>query len=292
MADIRWQLSVFVSRWRNRLRYVVAAPRTYRNWWMIVLPKLGCTVVLELRNGLRYLVRPGKTDLAIVNEAAMLNPYLSAGYIQVPEDAVVVDVGANIGDFAMQMAQACPRGRVIGVEPVSEHVRLNAVQKLLNGFENVSCAHVALGDHEGFVEIHADGGHSSAYWGEGASEKVRLTTLACLMQEQGIDRITLLKLDCEGAEWDILPAAEDVLPRIDQICMEFHCAHGWTAEKLAVWLRERGYNVRHTSGSWNGLLWATRDPAKDSGSAISGNRQDRDKDPVAVPAGEQTGHTV
>jgi hypothetical protein len=78
------------------------------------------------------------------------------------------------------------------------------------------------------------------------------------MREQGLERIDLLKMDCEGAEWDILPEAEPVLPRIRQICMEFHCERGWTSERLAAWLRERGYRVWHTAGQWNGMLWAVR----------------------------------
>src|SRR5690349_6969834 len=133
MRGTLWKLSVLVSRWRNRLRYLLAAPVAYRNWWALVLPKLGVSVVLELRNGLRYLVRSGKTDLAVVNEAAILNPYLGPGYVTLMQDAIVVDVGANIGDFTMQSARLCPRGRVIAVEPVTEHVRMIEVQVLLNG---------------------------------------------------------------------------------------------------------------------------------------------------------------
>jgi hypothetical protein len=68
-----------------------------------------------------------------------------------------------------------------------------------------------------------------------------------------------LKLDCEGAEWDILPASEVVLPRVRQIAMEFHCERGWTVEKLANWLRSRGFVVRHTEGPGMGLLWARRE---------------------------------
>jgi hypothetical protein len=49
-----------------------------------------------------------------------------------------------------------------------------------------------------------------------------------------------------------------VLPRIQRIVMEFHCEQGWTPEKLASWFRERGYEVQHTPGPWNGLLWASR----------------------------------
>ena len=262
MPNFFWELSVLGSRWRNRLRYVFAAPSAYRNWWAMVLPKLGISVILELRNGLRYLVRSGRTDLGIINEAVILNPYLSGGLLAVSEDSIVVDVGANIGDFTMQAAQLCRLGRVIAVEPISEQARMLGIHVLLNDFDNVTHVHAALGGHEGQVDMHVEGGFSSAYWGGDNIEKVRMTTLPLLMREQRIQHIHLLKLDCEGAEWDILPAAEEVLPQIDQICMEFHNARGWTSDKLAQWLRERGYKVWHTSGSWNGLLWARRSEAR------------------------------
>src|ERR1700733_4542517 len=76
IMDMRWEFSCFVSRWRNRLRYLIRAPFVFKNWWAILLPKMGVSVVLELRNGLRYLVRAGTTDLSVVNEASMMNPYL------------------------------------------------------------------------------------------------------------------------------------------------------------------------------------------------------------------------
>jgi len=258
MADFRWQFSVFVSRWRNRSRYLVRAPFIYKNWWALPLPKLGVGVVLELRNGLQYVVRAGTTDLAVVNETSLADPYAVSGLDDLPEDAVVMDIGANIGDFSMKMAHARPSGRIYAVEPVSEHSRMIEVQKLLNQLGNVTNLHLALGAHEGEIEVHVEGGHSSSMWGRGPVEKVRLTTLARLMEEFNIETLDLLKLDCEGAEWDILLAAESVLPRVQRIVMEFHCLDGWTPEKMAEWLRQRGFGVQHTSGSWNGLLWAVR----------------------------------
>ncbi len=260
MNRVRWELSVFASRWRNRLRYLSAAPRLYRNWWAWPLPKLGIGVILELRNGLRYLVRPGTSDLAVLNEAVLRNPYLSPGYVQLREDAVVVDVGANIGDFTIQEVALCPRGRIYAVEPISQNARMIEVNKLLNGMSNIEVFPVALGADEGEITIHVAGSQSSSYFfsHQQPEETVRLITLPRLMQECGIERIDLLKLDCEGAEWDILPACSALLPRIDQICMECHPRDGWTAARLAAWLRDAGYQVRHTEGGWNGLLWATR----------------------------------
>ncbi len=87
MNQLRWKLLVFRSRWRDRLRYLLAAPHLYRNWWAWPLPKLGVSVVLELRNGLRYFVRSGSTDLAVVNEATTLNSYLGPGYLKLQEDS-------------------------------------------------------------------------------------------------------------------------------------------------------------------------------------------------------------
>jgi hypothetical protein len=87
-----------------------------------------------------------------------------------------------------------------------------------------------------------------------------------LLQEQQIHRVDLLKLDCEGAEWDILPSANEIFPKISQICMEFHLERGWTVERLAGLLRDGGFKVIHTSAGWNGSLWATR---PSSGAATS-----------------------
>jgi FkbM family methyltransferase len=258
MTRLTWVLSVALSRWRNRARYLLAAPRIYRNWWALPWPKLGVGVVLQLRNGLRYRVRPGTTDLAVINEASILNPYLASGHVQIRPDAIVVDIGANIGDFALQAAQLCSAGRVFAVEPVSEHVRMVEENVRLNGMGNVTCVRSAIGATDGTTEVRLRGNISSTRQGEGTAETVPVMTLERFLAEHGLERVDLLKMDCEGAEWDILPAAESVLPRVRQIAMEFHSAGVWTPVSLAAWLRERGYRVWHTAGPWNGLLWAVR----------------------------------
>jgi FkbM family methyltransferase len=252
---VNWTLSVALSRWRNRLTYVLRAPFAYRNWWAMVLPKLGYDTTLVLRGGTRYFVRAGTTDLSVVNELAFVDPYLGPGYVTIPTDATVVDIGANIGDFSVQAAVRCPQGRVVAIEPVADIGRMIDVQARLNGLTNVTWLPVAVGGREGEM---SSGELSALYRGSGDPWTVKVTTLPAVLAAQGISRVHLLKMDCEGAEWDILPAAEPVLPNIDQICLEFHCERGWTPEKLAAWLRERGYTVAHTAGPWNGLLWAWR----------------------------------
>jgi FkbM family methyltransferase len=256
-APLRWRLSVFRSLWRDRLRYVLNAPRVYENWWAMPLPKLGIDTVLRLRNGTRYHVRGGTLDLSVVNEQAFSNPYLGSGYVTLDADSIVIDVGANIGDFAVMAARQCPAGRVVAVEPLRSAGRMIEAQARLNRLNNITWVHAVLSDRNGTSA--ANRLNSQYDTAAGAAEQVESRTLPQLMADHQLERIDLLKLDCEGAEWDILPSAESVLPRVRQIAMEFHCERGWTVEKLAKWLRSRGFAVRHTEGPGMGLLWARRE---------------------------------
>lgn len=258
-----FRLVAFGYRLRFRIRYVLNVPRVFRNWWAWPLPKLGFDSVLELRNGLRFSVRAGTSDLTVLNEAAILNPYLGSGHIELSQDSIVVDVGANMGDFAIWAASLCPLGRVYAVEPMRESISALETNKALNSLQNIEIIQAALGDHEGEITLSIAGAESSAHFHPDAgtnTQTARLTTLPQLMRDYGLEKIDLLKMDCEGSEWDILPAAREVLPRIRQICMEFHLERGWTAEKLAEWLRSNGYEVWYSEGArWTGLLWARRD---------------------------------
>jgi len=249
-----WERSVLLSRWTHRLGYAFNAPRIYRNWWSVPLPKFGRDVVLELRSGIRYYVRGGTRDLSIVNEAAFADPYLANGFVRIAPDSVVVDIGANIGDFTVRAARAARAGRIIAVEPVESAGAMIATQARLNNLSNITWVHAAIGGSDGETDVtpvrnpYADSG----------SMRAPLMTLQRLMAEQYLDRIDVLKLDCEGAEWDIFPTSEPVLPRVRQICMEYHCERGWTPQRLGDWLINRGFEVTYTNGQWNGLLWARR----------------------------------
>ena len=58
-------------------------------------------------------------------------------------------------------------------------------------------------------------------------QTVATISLGALFEQNGIDRCAVLKLDAEGAEWDILPAtSEDTLGRIRHMRGEYHTVSG------------------------------------------------------------------
>jgi hypothetical protein len=74
---------------------------------------------------------------------------------------------------------------------------------------------------------------------------VAAVSLADALARLATDRVDLLKLDCEGAEYDILMrTTPDVLSRIDRIVMEYHDHRPDVRHPaLAAFLRHSGYRV-------------------------------------------------
>jgi FkbM family methyltransferase len=72
-------------------------------------------------------------------------------------------------------------------------------------------------------------------------ELVKTTSLPAILDEHHLDRVDLLKLDCEGAEYDIVFCAPDeVWARIDRIRMEYHNGR---VDELRSHLEARGYRL-------------------------------------------------
>lgn len=151
-----------------------------------------------------------------------------------------IDIGAHIGIIALALAADNPDLRIIAVEAVPENVeglRLNAAR---NGFDMTIIEAAAAAPKTKTVRLlwnyrtadHADQAYvdDSRYianifddaGSDGDWHTVKAVSLDTLMK--GLDRLTLLKVDCEGCEWQFLrsPRVADV----DLIIGEFHNGGG------------------------------------------------------------------
>jgi FkbM family methyltransferase len=88
--------------------------------------------------------------------------------------------------------------------------------------------------------------------------EVEAVTLEQIMDEYNLDRIDLLKLDCEGAEYDILyNAPTHLFDKIGMMTMEVHNGDvpRENLEDLKKFLTDLGYQIR-TRG--DDFVWAWR----------------------------------
>lgn len=141
------------------------------------------------------------------------------------KDLTVVDVGANQGMFSLLAAGLGAR-QVIAAEPSKDtFVRLQQnVAKSDYGSKIICLKKAVTGKKSGPVSLglHTKSGHNSVYKTGEASELVETVRFADLVSLAGDDRI-FLKMDCEGAEYDILFDSEPSLfDQVERIAVEIH----------------------------------------------------------------------
>ncbi|MCA1188424.1 MULTISPECIES: FkbM family methyltransferase [unclassified Saccharopolyspora] len=187
--------------------------------------------------------------------------YLRGG-VALPTDAVVVDVGANVGLFSLFVKRRCPAARILALEPMPETFR--ALRANLAGVDGVRAVRQAVGagaeDAVAFTYFPDLPGNSTRYPGTKELARQHPTAGALLadarevvlpvrrlsevLAEAGLpERIDLLKIDVEGAEADVLAGIDDRdWPRVRQVVAEVQ-GHRGEAEAVLELLRGKGFSA-------------------------------------------------
>lgn len=135
----------------------------------------------------------------------------------------VLDIGANIGAFALFASQQGAK-KVVAVEPVGTTFETLNENVERSGFAGISLVHGAAVTvpRDITINLHSDSGHNSMYELGVATEVVHGVEFGSLLNMFDGDDI-YLKVDCEGAEYDIiLGATKEQLDRVSDIVMEIH----------------------------------------------------------------------
>jgi FkbM family methyltransferase len=199
----------------------------------------------------------------------------------------VLDIGANMGLYALWMSPQIGSGRICCVEPTSafDTLQENVRRNKLSNVYTIRCAAGApdstleLLEYPEFNGVNHNAEFTPAPWGQffirllhrrKPLPPVRTShpcrDLASILDEAEFETVSLLKIDCEGGEYEILEATSDeVLSRIDRVCMEFHELHpSHDHRKLFERLERCGFEVT-VERPWfqrvfqkTGTIWALR----------------------------------
>jgi FkbM family methyltransferase len=161
---------------------------------------------------------------------------------------VVCDVGANKGSYIYWLARWCGEGRLVAFEPQPSLARrlskLCAALRLRNVVVEPKAVYSSNGELELFVpEGHQPGASLLRPSGQFTAVRVPTVSLDSYFDEQ--TRISAIKIDVEGAEFDVLKGAERILrhdrPLIVVECENRHQSSG-TVYDLFSYLRALGYS--------------------------------------------------
>jgi len=151
----------------------------------------------------------------------------------------VIDVGANVGFYTLLAASlAGSHGRVVAIEPLSQNVDRLLRHVSLNCLDTVTVIHAAVGDHMGTTRfaVNAQSNSMGRISPSGVLE-VRLVSLDGLSAKGSLGIPDVVKIDVEGAEFEVLQGAERLLTHVRP--MLFLATHGEGVHKQCCELLRR-----------------------------------------------------
>lgn len=182
--------------------------------------------------------------------------------------AAVVDIGANIGLFAAWIAEHFPACQIVAVEPLP--LNANIMRQNLKAFTQVNCVEAAVTSNSSepisFFSNNDGEFTDSATTIEGLFEnKKRITVPAVPLAEvlAMVDGpIGVLKIDCEGSEYDILFNSDPaLLKRVQCVIVETHelATPGHNTAAVQQFLKDQGFELStHAVGAGLDIIWANR----------------------------------
>lgn len=199
--------------------------------------------------GLRMLVR-SLMDLWVLKEVCLDREYRCAAD-DLPAGAVVLDIGAGLGEFCIDLARRHPLVPIHAFEPYPPSFDLLRRNISANGAANVTAHPDALGAATQTGTLSADPGspHLASTAAGNSREPPRPQRVRVRSLEDVLRTISggpvVMKLDCEGAEYGILLAAPPaVFARIAVIVLEYHeVPGGYGRRDLVDFLAGLGFEV-------------------------------------------------
>ena len=179
--------------------------------------------------------RPGTTDPFVIHQV-LLKTGKKAEYYLPPrlKPEAILDIGSNIGASILYFYSQFPDATIIGFEPHPETFRI--LQSNVADIPSVRVFNYGLGTINGRISARDERVNFGAFrTTAGANRGQNRAVIECevrriddVLQEIGIPKVDLIKIDCEGAEGDVFAAMpEELLRRCQWIVGELHDNSGF-----------------------------------------------------------------
>jgi len=227
-----------------------------KNWYNPINYYLGIAnkeSIIYFKNGTKCIMR-NKSDSIAFFENYFLKINNPNKKFEIKKDDIVIDIGAHIGYFTIYAAKNAYQGTVYSIEPYRESFEILEKNLKLNNLTNVKPFHAAISKVTEQITLYIDKnnqiGNSIFKTDEMTeSERVNSFNLGDFVKNNKIEKIDFLKIDCEGAEFEILlNLNKELLKNINRISMEVHENNNTNSiDELEDFLRNNNFKVKISS---------------------------------------------
>lgn len=209
-------------------------------------------IAKKIYDPVRSLLRKGGVDVSHYALPRLLRSF---------NPSIIIDVGANVGQYGLELRAAGYHGAIISFEPLSE--AHSALQAVARGDKSWSVAErMALGSKPGIAELHiarnswsssllpmtdnhSEASPDSVYVG---NELVQVQSLdSALSGSIELGSRAMLKLDVQGYELEVLRGAENTLKHVQTIQIEVSFVELYRGEPLFFevmnWMDRHSFDI-------------------------------------------------
>ena len=170
------------------------------------------------------------------------------------ERPIIIDAGAHIGLSSLYFKWLYPHCQIIAFEPNTRLFALLSENISQNELTDVTLVPAALAKQTGEAHFWVDatpwqwwsvGSFNRGAWnGEQKNqEEIIVQTVKLSDYVKNLSRVDLLKMDIEGAEWQVLRGLKTWLDKIQQLIFEFHPTKNQNLSEIMTYLQKRGFAV-------------------------------------------------
>jgi len=170
----------------------------------------------------------------------------------ITEDMIIIDIGANIGYYALLESQLALKGHIYAIEPVLKNYDLLRKNMNLNNYNNISAYNFAIGNVDSQLEMYI---YDKCNWSSFLKNpgniidtiQVPVITLDKFIDSYLTHNPHFIRMDVEGFEYEILMGAQKTLQMVTPliVCIEIH-PHLISKEKVTsiiTMMKDNGFTI-------------------------------------------------
>ncbi|MFN7161309.1 MAG: FkbM family methyltransferase [Candidatus Gracilibacteria bacterium] len=196
------------------------------------------------------------TDESVIEEVLIDQDYKICKKLIKEASDCIIDIGAHIGTFEFFVRSLNHSVPIIAYEAAVDNFELLTQNIKQNALQKITAFHMAAAGTTEDVYLNiSNNNHNNSLCEPYAKDAKQYKivpgiSLDDIMKENNIEICSLLKIDCEGAEYDIFESTSpETFSKIQAIFMEYHEHFGRSHKELIEIFEKNGFTIRHLKPS-------------------------------------------